>query len=802
MESKNLRESYYRYLRYFLAKDENTATAYDKFMALAYAIRNELVDNWIETQKYYHESNLRRVYFLSMEYIFGKSLNQNMVHLDIENPTKEAVQSLGFSIDQLYTQEDDFELGNAGKGRMAACLFESMTALGLPAMAYGLRYDYAQFQQQIKNGVQIERPCDWLHKGHPWEIIRPEYACMVNFAGECKPVVPNDPLGPYAWTNTEQVYAVPYDVPISGVTNKTVNTLRLWSARAAEEFLPDYINHNDYVRACEEKSQSGRITKVLFPEEDVRRATELRMKQQFFFISAAIQDIIRRYKIHNKTLLDIDKKVVIQLNGSRCALAIPEFIRILVDNENVPWEKAWELSKNVFAYTSHALSRDNLEIWPVYKVAQILPRHMQIIFDINQMHLDEARKQKGIGSDLVRELSLIEEGEVKRIRLGDLAALGSFSICGVSREQAEQIKKKVFPHFSIFFPAKFSYHTAGVSHRRWLQVCNKPLTGLISSIIGNSWIAKAQDLQRLEPFCEKPDVISSFQKIKKQAKETFSDILKKETGIVIDPNVMFDVQGRKIHTSKRQVLHLFHILHRYLRVKDGEKLPCKRLHIFSGKASPSDFLGKQIIHLINVVADLVNNDENVRDYMKIIFIPNFGMTWAERLLPAADLSEQIATASQEASATFGMKYLFNGCLTIASKCGTNIELIEKIGEYIFPFGKTGDELVALGDYTPHTVIDQDIRLKNIFNLLDKVIANVPEGQAINPLISTLRDTDRQFVLLDFDDYCKKQQLLDTLYCDPVTWAKYCLINISRAGWFSSDRTIEEYVKDVWKVDLK
>ncbi|NLD98613.1 MAG: glycogen/starch/alpha-glucan phosphorylase, partial [Fibrobacter sp.] len=361
MESKDLKDSYYRYLRYFLAKDDSTATSYDKYMALAYAVRSELVDSWIKTQKNYHEKNVRRVFFLSMEYVFGKSLHQNMLNLGIEAPITAAVRSLGFSIEELFLQEDDFELGYAGKGRVAACYLESLATLGIPAMGYGLRYDYAQFQQEIKNGVQIERPYDWLHRGHPWEIVRPEYSCSVGFSGECRPLDPKISLGPYDWKCSELVHAVPYDVPVSGYKNNVVNTLRLWSARASEEFLADYANHGDYVRACEEKSHLGRITKVLFPEEDVRRATELRMKQQFFFVSAALQDIIRRYKTSNNSILDFDKKVVIHLNGSRCALAIPELMRILIDVEQVSWDQAWNITRNVFAYTSNAVLKDNLE---------------------------------------------------------------------------------------------------------------------------------------------------------------------------------------------------------------------------------------------------------------------------------------------------------------------------------------------------------------------------------------------------------------------------------------------------------
>ena len=801
MESKNLKESYYRYLRYFLAKDETTATAFDKYMALAYSIRSEMVDSWIKTQRSYSEQNVRRVYYLSMEYVFGKSLRQNMLSLGIEEPITSAVKSLGFSIDELYPQEDDFELGNSGKGRQSVCHLESMATLGVPAMAYGLRYDYAQFQQDIRNGLQVEKPLDWLHRGHPWEIIRPEYSCKVQFAGDCRPSASmGTTLGPYEWKGAELVHAIPYDVPIPGFKNDVVNTLRLWSARASEDFLPDYANHNDYVRACEEKSHLGRITKVLFPDEDVRRATELRMKQQYFFISAALQDIIRRFKIRNRNILDLDKKIVIQLNGSRCALAIPELMRILVDVERLAWDKAWLITQNVFAYTSHAVLRDNLEMWPVYKVAQILPRHMQIIFDINQIHLEKIRSTSALEPEVVRDLSLIEEGEVKRIRLANLAVAGSFSVNGVSREQSEVLNKKLFPSFSLVFPAKFSNKTSGISHRRWLLCDNRELASLITENIGDGWIKNASELQKLEPLAQNVSFLNSLLETKKKAKKQFASYLQEIIKCEISTDTLFDVQCGKIHPYKRQVLHILHILHRYLQIKNGVSFQCNRCHIFSGKASPSDFLAKQIIHLINVVADLVNTDPLIGSKMKVVFIPNFGMGWAEKIITSADINEQISTPSFEAAGTFNLKFALNNSLTIASRCGSNLELAELVGEEnVFPFGKSSEEIIKMSVYKPNDLLSADPRLKNIFAFLDKVLTTSTDGSAIYPLLSSIRDSDRYFVLTDFNEYVNTQDAIDRVYVEPLTWSKKCLLNIARAGWFSSDRSVREYAQEIWKV---
>lgn len=800
MESKDFKQTYYRYLRNFLAKDELTATSYDKYMALAYAVRSELTDNWISTQKKYATNNVRRIYYLSMEYVFGKSLYHTILNLDIKKPIQEAIGELGFSLDELYEQEDDFELGNSGKGRMAACALDSMSTLGIPAMSYGLRYDYAQFQQDIVRGVQVERPYDWLHRGHPWEIIRPEYSCAVNFSGNCSIANSSNSLGPYSWAAEEQVHAIPYDVPITGYDSNVVNTLRLWSARASEEFLPDYANHGDYVRALEEKSELGRITKILFPEEDIRRATEMRMKQQYFFISASVQDIIRRYKVNNPDLTQFDKKVIIHLNGSRCALAIPELMRILVDCEKVPWDKAWQITSNVFSYTSHAMAKDHLETWPVYKVTQMLPRHMQIVFDINQIHLENIQRTFSNDPEIIRELSLIEEGEVKRIRLANLAALGSFSVNGVSRPQTDIICKKLFPVHTKFYPDKFKNITTGIAHRRWLLCANESLSSLITSTIGAAWHKDADKLSALASKASDKEFLKRFQEVKQTAKRNFAPTIEKILDFEIDPEAMFDCQMGKIHPYKRQVLHLLYILHRYVTIQNGGKVQSSRVHLFSGKAAPSDFLAKQVIHLINLVGNIVNSDEKVRQKSSVVFLPNFGMTQAEHAISSADLSEQLATASFEAAGTFNMKFAFNGTITIASRCGTNIELYEKVGsDACVLFGKDADELQALQAYKPFELANADERLKAIFRLLDEVIPSFPEGNAVYPLVSSLRDSDRFFVLLDFDDYVRQQERIEQLFADKQTWAAGCVKAIAHSGYFSSDRSTREYAQEIWKV---
>jgi len=801
MDSKTLRENFNRYLTNFLAKDEATATSYDRYLALAYAVRSELMEKWIETQKRYHERNVRRLYYLSTEYNIGKNLLQNMLHLGIESGMTQAVKSLGFSIEDLYAEEDDYQLGNVSEERITICLLDALASQGFPAMAYGIRYDYGQFNQDMRNGIQTERPNDWMRRGNPWEILRLEYTCTVKFGGKCRILNPAEPLGPYEWNNSEIVHAIPYDIPLVGYRNGTVNTLRLWSARLSEQFLPDYLNHGDYERAFEDKSKYGRITQLLFPDEDVRRATDLRMKQQYFFICASLQDIIRRFKQDGNAIQDFDKKVAVHISGSCCALAIPEMMRLLVDQEGVPWSKAWEMTRAIFSYTSQALFKEDTEIWPVYKVGQILPRHLQIIFDLNQIHLDEVRIRCGSDSNLVRELSLIEEGEVKRIRFADLAVLGSNSINGVSGEQTENLKNKVFPYLAGYFTDRFSCRVNGIGQRRWLMYCNRPLSQLLTKYIGEQWITKPDQLQGIEKHLHDDRFLQAFSTIKREAKRRLAEALKQTDGFTADESMLFDVQLGKIHVNKRQLLHVLYVLHCYLAIRQGEKPCAPRFHIFGGKASPSDFLAKQIIHLIWAVAERINADEAARGLLKVSFIPNAALSWAERIAPAVDLSEQLSTAGMESCGTFSMKFALNGAVTIASRSGANIEMARRIGEgNIFTFGNDLPALSSLRDYRPADLLARDERLKTIFSYLeDEVIPRTVDGHAIHPLLSALRDSDRHFVLLDFDDYIARQKQVDALYRDPIAWLKTSLTNLARIGWFMSDRIVQEYARDIWKV---
>ena len=544
----------------------------------------------------------------------------------------------------------------------------------------------------------------------------------------------------------------------------------------------------------------GRLTGVLFPEEDVLRATELRLKQQYFLVSASLHDILRRFKLRNADLMELPKKVVIQLSGSNCGLAVPELMRRLVDIENMPLEKAWEITTRVFAYTSSAVSRDSLESWPVYLMTQVLPRPMQIIYEINQKHLDIIRAAQGGNNDLIRELSLIQEGEVKRVKLGHMAAAGSSSVIGVSRSQTATLGRLVFPEFMTVAPQKFVSKTNGVSHRRWMLCANRPLSDLISGAIGDSWMKNPEELTKLEPFANDPAFLQKIAAIKDDAKKAFSLYVKKTTGMDISADALFDVQCKKIHQYKRQSLHVLNILSRYLRIKSGEKAAYNRVHIFGGKAAPSDQLAKQIIRLINAAADIVNGDPDMRGIMSVVFLPDYGVTLGEKLIPAADLSEQIATPGMEASGTGNAKFIMNAGLLMASKSGPNIEIVERVGvENVFLFGRDASELPAFNRYQPYDIFSSNKMLTSIFRLLDDYLKGHQNALCIRPLLSTLMDSDRYFVLLDFDDYGRKQDEADVLYKDKTAWMKKACVNLCRCGYFSIDRMVAEYARDVWRV---
>lgn len=798
---KTIKEAYYRYLRYFLSKDDDSATVYDRYMALAYAVRSEMVDKWIQTQHYYHTRHPRRVYYISTEYVFGKSLHPKIINLGLLDDVAKLARDVGFSLEELYATEDDFSLGNGGEGRWAAACQESMATSSIPAQGYGIRYDYAQFRQVIVKGIQIEKPYDWLHKGHPWEIVRPEYQCEVTFGGRCEPVdaAQDTPRHPRVWRAAETAVAIPCDVPVPGYRNSTVNTLRLWSARAAEEFPADYANHGEYERACEDTVKAGRLTRILFPEGDIIRATNSRIRQQYFLVSTSLQDILRRHKQFNDSVLNLADEAVIQLSGSRCALAVPEMMRLLVDGERVPWETAWDITRKLFAYTSHTILRENLEKWPVYLLEQILPRHMEIVYEINQQHIDNAPEHFARDLRAIQELSVIEEGEVKRVKMGHLAVLGSSYVNGVSPTQSACLKSCLFPQLVECRPGLIYNITNGASHRRWLLCSNTLLADLVTESIGEGWIREPQRLRELEPFTRDSSFLEKMGEIKEINKARFLISLNRVITCSASTEALFDAQCKRIHSHKRQILHIFTVIHRYLDFLEGRTDIQPRLHLFAGKAVPSDFLGKQIIHLIHIVAGIVNNDQRLGGAIQVAFVPDYGVTWAEKIIPASDVGEEIASAFSEACSTTLFKYLFNGARVITCRGGINEEVIAQVGEEnLFLF--SDPTRAHLNPYSPYELIENSTILKRLFDFLETTLVATPGGEAVYPLVSTLRDSDRHRVLPDVEEYLSVQAQVDHAYHDRVGWLGCCASALSRAGYFTCDRAIAEYAQTIWKVD--
>ncbi|MBD3318251.1 MAG: glycogen/starch/alpha-glucan family phosphorylase, partial [Chitinivibrionales bacterium] len=580
---------------------------------------------------------------------------------------------------------------------------------------------------------------------------------------------------------------------------ETVNTLRLWSARASEQFLPDYRNHGDYARACDERSRSGRITRLLIPDEDIRRTTELRIKQQYFFVSASLQDIIRRYKVRNADMEKFPDKVVIHLNGSRGAIAIAELMRLLVDVEGMRWEKAWEITRAVFTYTSHAVAYENLENWPVYMLEQALPRHIQIIYEINLRHLNAIPVTNDTA--LIRDLSIVEEGEVKRVRMAHLAVLGSSTVNGVSLAQSERLKTRIFGTLASYVPTKFVNTTNGVAYRRWLLVANEPLAGLIDEAIGDGWKKDSSELEKLSGFVDNENFLSRFEQVRSAAKRRLADRLAKTLQVTMDHNALVDIQTTRIHPYKRQVLNVLGILWRYHRICAGKDEDVNRVHLFAGRAAPSDHLAKQVLHLINVVAAVVNGDPRTQGKLRVIFVPNWSVSWGECIMPAADVTEAIGAPNLEACGCSSLKACFNGGVVLGSKTGVNYEIADKVGnDNILLFGHDGAQVDALAGYAPGVILDENPELKTVLNNLeDQILPAQAGGDAIFPLVDSLRDSDPQLVLLDFGEYIIRQYEIDRLYRDRRRWLGMSLINIAHAGYFSSDRAVLNYEKDIWKI---
>ncbi|XP_023013951.2 glycogen phosphorylase [Leptinotarsa decemlineata] len=802
-----IKKTFNRHLHYTLVKDRNVATSRDYYFALAHTVKDHLVSRWIRTQQYYYEKDPKRVYYLSLEFYMGRSLQNTMINLGIQSSVDEALYQLGLDIEELEELEEDAGLGNGGLGRLAACFLDSMATLGMAAYGYGIRYEYGIFAQKIINGEQQEEPDDWLRYGNPWEKARPEYMLPVNFYGN----VIDTPEGK-KWVNTQVVFALPYDNPIPGYNNNVVNTLRLWSAKSPVDFNLKFFNDGDYIQAVLDRNLAENISRVLYPNDNFFEGKELRLKQEYFMCAATLQDIIRRFKAakfgtREATRTDFDllpDKVAIQLNDTHPSLAIPELMRVLVDIEGLPWEKAWDITVKTCAYTNHTVLPEALERWPVTMLESILPRHLQIIYQINHFHLEDIQRKWPGDLDRMRRMSLIEEDGEKRVNMAHLSIVGSHAVNGVARIHSEIIKSDLFKDFYELTPEKFQNKTNGITPRRWLLLCNPGLSDLISDKIGDEWTVHLDQLQKLKKFAKDSNFQRAVMKVKQENKLRLAQLLEQDYGVKINPSSMFDIQVKRIHEYKRQLLNCLHIITLYNRIKKNPAAKfTPRTIMIGGKAAPGYYTAKKIIKLVNMVANVVNNDPIVGDKLKVIYLENYRVTLAEKIMPAADLSEQISTAGTEASGTGNMKFQLNGALTIGTLDGANVEMAEEMGnENIFIFGMTVEEVEELKKkgYNAYDYYNSNPELKQVIDQIENGFFSPGNPDEFKDLADILLKYDRFFLLADYEAYIKKQDEVSAVYENQAKWLEMVINNIATSGKFSSDRTIIEYGKDIWGVE--
>lgn len=802
-----IKRGFNRHLHYTLVKDRNVATVRDYYFALAHTVKDHLVSRWIRTQQHYYERDPKRVYYLSLEYYMGRSLQNTMINLGIQTSCDEAMYQMGLDIEELEDLEEDAGLGNGGLGRLAACFLDSMATLGMPAYGYGIRYEYGIFAQKIRNGEQIEEPDDWLRFGNPWEKARPEYMIPIHFYGR---VI--DTAEGKKWVDTQTVFAMPYDNPVPGYGNNFVNTLRLWSAKSPIDFNLKFFNDGDYIQAVLDRNLAENISRVLYPNDNFFEGKELRLKQEYFMCAATLQDIVRRYKSPKfgsrdevrTSFEDFPEKVAIQLNDTHPSLAIPELMRILVDDEKLSWDKAWSIVQRTCAYTNHTVLPEALERWPVSLLQSILPRHLEIIYHINFLHLQEVEKRFPGDFGKMRALSLVEEDGDKRINMANLSIVGSHAVNGVAAIHSEIIKKDIFRDFYAMCPEKFQNKTNGITPRRWLLLCNPGLSDLIADKIGDEWPVHLDQLTKLKAFAKDPTFQRDVAKVKQENKLKLAQLLEKDYGVKINAASMFDIQVKRIHEYKRQLLNCLHIITLYNRIKrDPTANFTPRTIMIGGKAAPGYYIAKQIIKLICSVGNVVNNDPIVGDKLKVIFLENYRVTLAEKIMPAADLSEQISTAGTEASGTGNMKFMLNGALTIGTLDGANVEMAEEMGnDNIFIFGMTVDEVEDLKKrgYNAYDYYNSNPDIKQCVDQIQNGFFSPGNPHEFTDIANVLMKYDRYYLFADFEAYIKAQDLVSATYQNQPKWLEMSINNIASSGKFSSDRTIAEYGREIWGIE--
>ncbi|MES2830446.1 MAG: glycogen/starch/alpha-glucan phosphorylase [Pseudomonadota bacterium] len=797
----SLKRSISNKLLFAIGKNPVTATARDWLQAAELAVRDRLVERWQKTTRAYNDQCAKRVYYLSMEFLIGRTFTNAALTLGIHAELKSALDELGVDIDEIAGFEPDAALGNGGLGRLAACFLDSMATLSISGMGYGIRYDYGMFKQQIVDGYQIEGPDYWLTGGNPWEFPRPEVQYRVQFGGHCEQS--GDAAdGKARWISTEDVLAMAYDTIIPGYATQATNTLRLWSARATTEINLSEFNKGDYFRAVEQKNHSENVSRVLYPDDSTLSGRELRLRQEYFFVSASMQDLMQRHLKKYGTFDNLPDCVAVHLNDTHPVLAIPELLRILIDEHGVAWMRAWPLVQRIFSYTNHTLMQEALETWPIDMLGRVLPRHLEIVFRINETFLASVAQKFGHDSDLMRRISLIDEGGERRVRMAYLAVVASHKINGVSKLHSELMKESIFGDFARVFPERFNNKTNGITPRRWLSQANPSLSAVIDARIGKQWRRQLDQLAALRPLAEDAELITSFTASKRQNKIRLAQWVQANLNIALNPDTLFDVQIKRIHEYKRQLLNVLHVVTRYQRILANPDLAwVPRTVIFGGKAASAYHTAKTIIKLINDVATTVNNDARIGDRLKVVFVPNYSVSLAELIIPAADLSEQISLAGTEASGTGNMKFALNGALTIGTLDGANIEILEQVGpENIFIFGNTTpqvDQIRAQG-YVPAELYQHNSQLRQVLDQIKDGGFSANEPDRYHAIFDALvHNGDHYQLLADYDAYITAQDAVDVAYQNQHEWQKKAIRNVAGMGVFSSDRTIADYAQEIW-----
>lgn len=805
LDSQTIKHSMANRLEYSAGKDLYTATARDWYHVCAWVIRDRLMERWMETMRSYYRQDAKRVYYLSLEFMIGRTLSNSALSLGVSDELGAALREIGVDLEQVREMENDAALGNGGLGRLAACFLDSMATLALPGYGYGIRYEYGMFNQRIENGQQIEHPENWLRYGNPWEFPRAEVLYPVKFNGRVITYPDDSGERRYQWVDTDEVMAMAYDTPIPGYGNSTVNNMRLWSAKSSRDFDLNFFNQGDYIKAVEDKNDSENLSKVLYPDDSTEMGRELRVKQQYFFVSASLQDILYRHRKYHDGFDNLPDKVAIQLNDTHPVLAVPELMRILVDKHHLPWGKAWDITRRTFAYTNHTLLPEALETWPVAVIENLLPRHMQIIYEINQRFLNEVMHRHPGDTALLRRMSIIDEDNGKRVRMAHLAVVGSHKVNGVAALHTELMKKSIFADFDRFYPDKIVNKTNGITPRRWLKQANPQLAQLISANIGDAWVTDLDRLKQLMPLAENNAFRQQFREVKRHNKQQLAGLIKQRLNIDVNVDSIFDCHIKRMHEYKRQLLNVLHVITLYNRIRlspDNGVVP--RTVIFAGKAAPGYHLAKLIIRLINDVADIVNNDPAVDNQLKLVFLPNYNVSLAEEIIPACDLSEQISTAGTEASGTGNMKFALNGALTIGTLDGANIEIKEEVGdENIFIFGMTADEVVERkrAGYRPLDDYRNNTELGQALDMIATGYFSPTEPDRFQAIIDTLTTHgDNYMVLADYAAYVECQERVAELYRDQESWTRKTILNTANMGKFSSDRTIREYAQEIWQAE--